>query len=41
MHADIAVAMEEELEEIIFGHGKVTPGASSDIEMVTKMAKIW
>jgi len=26
-------------EEIIFGHDKVTSGASSDIEMVTKMAK--
>ena len=26
-------------EEIIFGHEKVTSGASSDIEMVTKMAK--
>jgi cell division protease FtsH len=26
-------------EEIIFGHDKVTSGASSDIDMVTKMAK--
>ena len=26
-------------EEIIFGYNKVTSGASSDIDMVTKMAK--
>src|SRR3546814_15348070 len=26
-------------EELIFGHGKVTSGASSDISMATKMAK--
>ena len=40
MHADIAVAMGGRIaEEIIFGHDKVTSGASSDIEMVTKMAK--
>ena len=28
-------------EEIIFGHDKVTSGASSDIEMVQKWQKIW
>ena len=40
MHSDIAVAMGGRIaEEIIFGHDKVTSGASSDIEMVTKMAK--
>ena len=40
MHADIAVAMGGRIaEEIIFGHDKVTSGASSDIDMVTKMAK--
>ena len=39
MHADIAVAGWRIAEEIIFGHDKVTSGASSDIEMVTKMAK--
>ena len=40
MHADIAVAMGGRIaEEIIFGHVKVTSGASSDIDMVTKMAK--
>ena len=40
MHADISVAMGGRIaEEIIFGHDKVTSGASSDIEMVTKMAK--
>ena len=40
MHSDIAVAMGGRIaEEIIFGHNKVTSGASSDIDMVTKMAK--
>ena len=40
MHADIAVAMGGRIaEEIIFGHDKVTSGASSDIDMVTRMAK--
>ena len=40
MHADIAVAMGGRIaEEIIFGYDKVTSGASSDIDMVTKMAK--
>ena len=40
MYADIAVAMGGRIaEEIIFGHDKVTSGASSDIDMVTKMAK--
>ena len=39
-HSDIAVAMGGRIaEEIIFGHDKVTSGASSDIDMVTKMAK--
>ena len=42
MHSDIAVAMGGRIaEEIIFGHDKVTSGASSDIDMVTKMAKTW
>ena len=37
---DIAVAMGGRIaEEIIFGHDKVTSGASSDIDMATKMAK--
>ena len=40
MYADIAVAMGGRIaEEIIFGYDKVTSGASSDIDMVTKMAK--
>ena len=40
MYADISVAMGGRIaEEIIFGNDKVTSGASSDIEMVTKMAK--
>jgi cell division protease FtsH len=40
MYADISVAMGGRIaEEIIFGHDQVTSGASSDIEMVTKMAK--
>ena len=30
---------EELLKKLIFGHDKVTSGASSDIDMVTKMAK--
>lgn len=37
---DISVAMGGRIaEEMIFGYDKVTSGASSDIEMVTKMAK--
>ena len=40
MYSDIAVAMGGRIaEEIIFGHNKVTSGASSDIDMATKMAK--
>ena len=40
LKADLAVAMGGRLaEEIIFGHEKVTSGASSDISMATKMAK--
>ena len=40
LQADLAVAMGGRLaEEIIFGHDKVTSGASSDISMATKMAK--
>ena len=40
MYSDIAVAMGGRIaEELIFGHDKVTSGASSDIDMVTKMAK--
>ena len=40
VHSDIAVAMGGRIaEEIIFGHDKVTSGASSDIDMVTKLAK--
>ncbi len=40
LHSDIAVAMGGRIaEELIFGHDKVTSGASSDIDMVTKMAK--
>jgi cell division protease FtsH len=40
MLGDISVAMGGRIaEELIFGYDKVTSGASSDIEMVTKMAK--
>ena len=40
MYSDIAVAMGGRIaEEIIFGHDKVTSGASSDIDMATKIAK--
>jgi cell division protease FtsH len=40
MKADLAVAMGGRIaEEIIFGHEKVTSGASSDIQMATNMAK--
>jgi cell division protease FtsH len=40
MKADLAVAMGGRIaEEIIFGHEKVTSGASSDIQMATSMAK--
>jgi len=40
MYSDIAVAMGGRIaEEIIFGHDKVTSGASSDIDMATKMAR--
>ena len=40
MLADITVAMGGRVaEEIIFGEDKVTSGASSDIEMATKMAR--
>lgn len=40
MQADMAVAMGGRIaEEVIFGHDKVTSGASSDIKMATRMAK--
>jgi len=40
LKADLAVAMGGRIaEEIIFGHEKVTTGASSDIRMATEMAR--
>lgn len=40
LQADLAVAMGGRIaEEMIFGHDKVTSGASSDIQMATDMAK--
>lgn len=40
MNADLAVAMGGRVaEELIFGYDKVTSGASSDIQMATKMAR--
>ena len=41
LEADIAVAMGGRIaEELIFGRGKVTSGASQDIEMATRMARV-
>jgi len=40
MHANLAVAMGGRVaEEIIFGHDKVSSGASSDIQMATSLAR--
>jgi len=40
MEADIAVAMAGRVaEEVIFGHDKITSGASSDIQQATRMAR--
>jgi cell division protease FtsH len=40
MHADLAVAMGGRVaEEIIFGHNKVSSGASSDIKYATNLAR--
>ena len=40
MEANISKAMGGRVaEEMIFGHDKVTSGASSDIQMATKLAK--
>jgi cell division protease FtsH len=40
MHADLAVSMGGRVaEEIVFGHDKVSSGASSDIHYATKLAR--